>query len=369
MRVSVVFGTRPEAVKVWSVVSELRRRGTKTLLICTGQHESLLQDILSVLPLDVDENLNIMRQGQRPEYVASEVLRRLPPLLASFKPDWLVVQGDTITTFAAAVAGYLTGIRVAHIEAGLRTYDLQKPFPEEANRRMVGVVATLHFAPTQRAAQNLIAERVPENRISVTGNTVVDALNAVKDRFNEGLLQEIRQVHPWLGRKPFVLLTVHRRESFGKVMRGIFKAVLELAEAFKEMTFVYPVHPNPHVRQAAEILQNHSRILLIEPLNYLHFLAAMSQASLVMTDSGGVQEEAPSFGVPVVVLRDKTEREEAIESGWAVLGTTNPQRIFDEAARILSGGWQKPRTGNPFGDGKASLRIVDELERRYEENR
>lgn len=366
MRVCVIFGTRPEAVKVWSVVSELKRRGIETRTICTGQHKGLLEDIISVLPMEVDENLRLMKEGQGLCDVARGIFRDLPELVRSLRPDWLVVQGDTVSTFASSVVGYFLGVSVAHIEAGLRTYDIWGPFPEEANRRMVSVVADVHFAPTERAAQNLFSERIPEERVVVTGNTVVDALETVKRRFSEGLLNEMRKEHSWLNEKPFVLLTVHRRESFGEPMRRIFEVIIEIAERFKWLRFVYPVHPNPEVRRAVEILRRHPRILLIEPLDYISFLAGMSEAELILTDSGGVQEEAPSFGVPVVVLRDKTERPEAIESGWAVLGTTEPEKIFEETARIISGKWKTPCKGNPFGDGKACLRIVDELERRCE---
>ena len=363
LRVCVVFGTRPEAVKLWSVVKELRDRKVATLVVCTGQHDELLKDVTRVLDLRVDVDFCLMRAGQSPSDVAAGVLRRLPETLRQFNANWLIVQGDTTTTAAGALAGFLTGVKVAHVEAGLRTGDLRRPFPEEGNRRIVSAVATLHFAPTQHAAQNLLAEGVPKTRVLVTGNTVVDALETVRSRFlrDTALKKEILQRHPYLADGPYVLVTVHRRESFGEPMRRIFGALLDLAAEFRQLHFVYPVHPNPNVRQAAEMLRDHPRILLTEPMDYASFLYAMSEAQLIMSDSGGVQEEAPTFRVPVVVLRDVTERSEALESGWALLGTTDRERIKDAVRQIMQEQWRRPNTPNPFGDGKAAQRIVDAI--------
>ena len=365
MRVCVLFGTRPEAVKMWPVVEKLREHSVETLVVCTGQHEELLRDVVDVVGMDVDLNMGVMRAGQRPHEVMAAIVGRLPAVLESFEPEWLLVQGDTTSTAAGALAAFMHGIKVAHVEAGLRTHDLKRPFPEEGNRRVVSAVAGLHFAPTERAAENLRAEGIPPKQIHVTGNTVVDALLAIKKRLEEDtkLQNRIHNRYPFLTRRPYVLVTVHRRESFGAPMREIFSAIKELADEFKEHHFIYPVHPNPQVQEAARMLEGHKRILLVEPMDYASFVMAMSGAEVILTDSGGVQEEAPTFGVPVVVLRDVTERPEAVESGWALLGTTKKETILEASRKVLEGEWRRPEVPNPFGDGHAAERIVDALKK------
>jgi len=359
-RVLVVIGTRPEAIKMAPVISALRAHesGMDTRVLFTGQHTDLVDQVLEVFDLDPHWNLNLMREGQSVFDVAEGCLRELRPVLEEWSPDLLLVQGDTVTVFFAALAGFFLQVPVGHVEAGLRSGSKRAPFPEEGLRRLTSVVADLHFAPTEGARENLIREGVPEQRIWVTGNPVVDALleiskevHPVADPRVQALLDE-PDAH-------LILVTAHRRESFGAPLERIFSAVRALADR-EGVKILYPVHPNPNVAgPAIAALGEHPRIVLTEPLGYLDLVRAMAASSLILTDSGGIQEEAPTFGVPVLVLRDLTERPEGVEAGVAHLVGSDPERILATADRLLK--QRKHATGdayNPYGDGRAGMRIA-----------
>lgn len=372
MKVCVVFGTRPEGIKVAPVVAELRRRGVDHIVVATAQHRELLDDVLKVLPMRIDYDLDIMCEGQSPNDVSADILLLLPPILEEETPDVLLVQGDTTSTVASALAAFYNRIPVAHIEAGLRTNDLMRPYPEEGNRRVVTPITTLHFAPTGPAKVNLLKENVPEEGIVVTGNTVVDALLATARRIedDERLRGDIEEESPWLDRDGrMILVTAHRRESFGEPMRRIFDSFLTILDRFDDVFIVYPVHPNPNVRfLAEEMLEGHERLFLVRPLNYASFVLNMMRSYLILTDSGGIQEEAPSLDKPVLVLREVTERPEAVDAGCAKLVGTSTERIVSETIRLLCDDAEYKRMAeaeNPFGDGKASERIVDALIQRF----
>lgn len=365
-RVLVIVGTRPEAIKMAPVVHALkkREREVETELALTGQHAELVADVLSVFRLVADHDLALMREGQTLYDVAHGCLEGLRALLEARKPDMVLVQGDTATVFFGALVGFFEGIRVAHVEAGLRSGDLQRPFPEEGFRRLVSVLADLHFAPTPLARENLLAEGIPEERIRLTGNPVVDALLRVtasdlplRDRTLAGLLE------PREGPRPFVLLTTHRRESFGAPLERTLAAVRALVSEYPQLEVLAPVHPNPRVRGPIHrLLGSEPRIHLVDPLAYPDLVRALAQARLVLTDSGGIQEEAPTFGTPVLVLRDVTERPEGVEAGVAELVGTDPDRILAAArARLAEGpdARARRRGRNPYGDGQAGSRIAE----------
>jgi len=356
-KVLVVVGTRPETIKLAPVVEALRAGGRlRPVLVATSQHREMLRQALRPFGLVPDVDLDIMTAGQTPTRVAAEVLRRFEPLLAEHRPAWVVVQGDTTTAFAAAVAAFYGGVKVAHVEAGLRTGRLDAPFPEEFNRRAAAVAATLHLAPTPRAAANLRAEGIGEERILVVGNTVVDAV------------QRIRRGRPCPApaHPPLVLVTLHRRESFGEPIARVLGALRALAEQnVGRIRLVYPVHPNPNVdRPAREALGGVPGIELHAPLDYPEFLDLFARARFVLSDSGGVQEEGPTLGVPVLVLRDTTERPEVLEVGWGRLVGTDPDLILAEATRLLHDDAAlaaMKRGPNPFGDGRTAARIAQAL--------
>lgn len=355
--VVVVVGTRPETIKLAPVVEALRADGRlRPVLVATSQHREMLRQALRPFDLAPDIDLDIMTVGQTPTRVAVEVLRRFESLLAENRPAWVVVQGDTTTAFAAAVAAFYSGIRVAHVEAGLRTGRLDAPFPEEFNRRAAAVATTLHLAPTARAAANLRAEGIGGDSILVVGNTVVDAV------------QRIRHDSPCPAPAdpPLVLVTLHRRESFGEPIARVLGALRSLAEENAgRVRLVYPVHPNPNVdRPAREALGGVPGIELHAPLDYPEFLDLFARARFVLSDSGGVQEEGPTLGVPVLVLRDTTERPEVLESGWGKLVGTDPDLILAESTRLLrdDAALAAMKQGpNPFGDGRAAVRIAEAL--------
>ncbi len=359
----VVLGTRPEAIKLAPVVFALRERPDDACvtLCSTGQHRSMLDETLAAFELRPDHELGVMRPGQHPTDLLSRLLAALRPLLAELRPDTVVVQGDTTTVMAAALAGYLDHVRVAHVEAGLRTGDKRAPFPEEVNRRVTGVLADDHFVPTPGARENLLAEGVPRQRIFLTGNTIVDALRWMRRRVAD-VPPPARLVPP--GRR-LVLVTAHRRESFGGPLRDLCLALRDLAGRFDDVQLVYPVHLNPRVRGPVhEILGDVPRVSLTEPLPYGDFVGLLVRASLVLTDSGGIQEEAPSLGTPTLVLREKTERPEALRTGVVRLVGTSRARIVAEAARILADGAARPTTPRPlavYGDGRAARRIAEVL--------
>ena len=358
-----VFGTRPEAVKLCPLVLYLKEHSSlRQVRVCvTGQHRGLLDSALATFGVVPDYDLAVMSEGQTLAEITARVLSRLDPILASERPDIVYVQGDTTSSFAGALAAFYRGIPVAHIEAGLRTGDLASPFPEELNRVLTGRLCTLHFAPTERAADNLRLEGVPESALCVSGNTGIDALLWVRARLASGQLPGYDGPAKRSG-KHLVLATAHRRENFGAGLDGICQGLRRIAER-GDCTVVCPVHPNPVVRAVVkQRLAGVRGIHLIEPLEYVSFIDLMRQSDLILTDSGGVQEEAPSLGKPVLVLRESTERQEAIEAGTALLVGTNPNVIFRQASRLLD--FEQERRAmttirNPFGDGQACRRIAD----------
>jgi UDP-N-acetylglucosamine 2-epimerase (non-hydrolysing) len=324
----------------------------------------MLDQVLECFGLEADSDLDLMRSDQSPAEVAASTLEHLTPLIASARPDLVLVQGDTTTTFGAAVAAYLQKVKVGHVEAGLRTGDRYSPFPEEMNRRLTTAASDYHFAPTETARRNLLREGVPEGRIVVTGNTVIDAL-----------LQIVREDHVFADpvlraldyARPVILITMHRRESFGGPLGTAAEAMLAIARARSDVQLVFPVHRNPNVRRPMmEILGGHDRIHLIDPLDYREFAHLMAWSTLALTDSGGVQEEAPSLDLPVLVMRDVTERPEGVEAGAAILVGTDRDRIVTETIRLLDDEEARRRMAsarNPYGDGRAAERIADALER------
>ncbi len=362
LRVVTIFGTRPEAVKMAPVVAALRHSGDfQPLVVVTGQHREMLDQVLSAFDIVPDHDLDIMLPEQGLSDIVTRALRGLSPLLQRLRPAMVLVQGDAHTCFVGALAAYYHRLAIGHVEAGLRTADKYQPFPEEMNRRLVSVLADLHFAPTEQARQNLLREAVPPGRIFVTGNTVIDALQAVVARTEAALPP---QLPPLEGRR-LLLVTTHRRENWGEPLRRIYLALLELLERFPDVELVFSVHPNPAVRRVVhQVLRGHPRAHLLEPPEYVPWVQLMRRAYLILTDSGGIQEEAPALGKPVLVLREVTERPEGIEAGTARLVGTDRARIVAEAGRLLSdrAAYEAmARTRNPYGDGRAAERIVEAL--------
>ncbi len=361
MKTAVVFGTRPEAIKMAPVVKELERRKLDHIVIVTAQHRQLLDQKLEIFKIKPHYDLNIMQANQDLTYITAAVLNEIKPVLVKEKPDVLLVQGDTTTTFAASLAAFYQKIRVGHVEAGLRTWNKFNPYPEEINRQLTTRITDYHFAPTEWAKQNLLREGISESSIYVTGNTVIDALLMIVDpnyRFTDAPLSTIDYAN-----RKVVLLTSHRRENFGEPMHQIFSACKHLVESNPDVELIYPVHPNPNVRKAAnEILAKVPRVHLIEPMEYRPFVQLMSKSYLILTDSGGVQEEAPTLGKPVLVLRKTTERPEAIEAGTGKLVGTDYETIVREAQLLLhdAAAYREMSTkNNPYGDGNSARRIVD----------
>lgn len=367
MKVLAVFGTRPEVIKLAPVIRELRKYPDRVMCkVCvTAQHRQMLDQMLQVFQIQPDYDLNIMQDNQSPSYVAARVLMELEGVIQREKPDWVLIQGDTTTVAAAALAAYYAGVKVAHVEAGLRTGDKWRPFPEEINRRVVGAIADLHFAPTALARANLLREGVAPEAVVVTGNPVIDALRWIAAQPPSPAAVELLARAGVPSGQRLVLVTAHRRESFGVGILALCQALAELAERFPELTILYPVHPNPNVhRPVHQILGRIPNIMLTEPLDYATLVHIMAQAVLVLTDSGGIQEEAPSLGKPVLVLREVTERPEAIQAGTARLVGTDPQRIVSETVRLLTDPAEYNRMAravNPYGDGRAAERIVSAL--------
>jgi len=368
MRLLFVFGTRPEAIKLAPVVQELSTRPNFDCKVCvTGQHRELLAQVLDLFGLRPDWNLEIMRPDQDLAYLTGAALSGVAGIVASWRPDRVIVQGDTTTSFAGALAAFYHKVPVAHVEAGLRTSNIYSPWPEELNRRLVGQVADLHFAPTPRARENLLREGIGDERIIVTGNTGIDALLWVSALLDSQAELRARVEKLLDGRfaehKRVILMTGHRRESFDGGLERICRAMARIALR-RDVAIVFPVHPNPNVRRATEPLRQYDNVLLANPVDYPELVFLLKQCYFVVTDSGGIQEEAPSFGKPVLVTRDTTERPEAMEHGLAKLVGTDELRLFDEMQRLLDDPQaylSMSRVENPYGDGFASRRIADQL--------
>lgn len=365
IKVMTVFGTRPEAIKMAPVVLELKKYPDliTPIVAVTAQHRDMLDQVLNLFNIKPDYDLNIMAQGQTLFDITTKAMNGLNEVLSKEKPDIVLVHGDTTTTFAGALAAYYHEIAVGHVEAGLRTYNKYSPFPEEMNRKLTGAIADLHFAPTDTASGNLKAEGTKEDKIFVTGNTVIDALHkTVTDdfKFDDEKLANIDYEN-----KRIILVTTHRRENLGEPMRHVYKALKDIVNEFDDVEIIFPVHKNPKVREVVnEELGNIEAVHLIDPLDYEPFANLMHRAFLVLTDSGGIQEEAPSLGKPVLVLRDTTERPEAVKAGTVKLIGTERQKVYEETKYLLTDHDEYQRmanTCNPYGDGKASKRIIEAI--------
>lgn len=361
IKVMTIFGTRPEAIKMAPLVLELKKRPEEfeAIVTVTAQHREMLDQVLSIFDIQPDYDLNIMKDRQTLMDVTTRGLEGLDDVMKKVKPDIVLVHGDTTTTFIAGLAAFYNQIQVGHVEAGLRTWNKYSPYPEEMNRQLTGVLADLHFAPTDKSAANLQAENKKEERIFVTGNTAIDALKTtVKETYEHEVLTK-------LGDDRLILLTAHRRENLGEPMKNMFRAVKRIVDEHEDVQVVYPVHLNPVVRETAnDILGNDPRIHLIEPLDVIDFHNFAERAHIILTDSGGVQEEAPSLGVPVLVLRDTTERPEGIEAGTLKLAGTEEETIYTLAKELLIDEdvyKQMSQASNPYGDGLASKRICDAI--------
>ena len=364
MKVLTIFGTRPEAIKLAPVVKELKKHPEIVSRVCvTGQHREMLDQVLQLFDIEPDFDLDLMRKDQSLFDITTRGLQGLRDVFKEEQPDIVLVQGDTTTAFVASLAAYYLKIKIGHVEAGLRTEDKYNPFPEEMNRRLADVLSDLYFTPTQRAEQNLLREGIPAKKVFVTGNTVIDALFLVLRRESRSKSQLVfSDFGLSTDDSRLILVTGHRRESFGKGFEDICQGLKLIAERNPDIQIVYPVHMNPNVRKPVyRILGGVENMHLIEPLNYADFVFLMKRAYLVLTDSGGIQEEGPSLGKPILVMREKTERPEAIEAGTAKLVGTGSERIFTEAQRLLDNADEYNKMAhavNPFGDGKAAERIV-----------
>ena len=380
-KIMLVFGTRPEAIKMAPLVKEFQKHVDKceTLICVTGQHREMLDQVLHIFDIQPDYDLNIMKQGQDLYDVTARVLLGMRDVLKEVHPDIVLVHGDTTTSTAAALAAFYQQIPVGHVEAGLRTHNIYSPWPEEMNRQITGRIAQFHFAPTPLSKQNLLDEHVKEEQITVTGNTVIDALYMVVDKIkqNKALDAELEAVlkqagygvNRLTGGKKLVLITGHRRENFGDGFISMCKAIQALTQKYPDVDFVYPMHLNPNVRKPihevfGEDLSNLGNMFFIEPLEYLSFVYLMEKSTIVLTDSGGIQEEAPGLGKPVLVMRDTTERPEALEAGTVKLVGTNYDKIVGEVSALLDDESyynEMSQAVNPYGDGKACERIVNAL--------
>jgi UDP-N-acetylglucosamine 2-epimerase (non-hydrolysing) len=370
IRVLTVFGTRPEAIKLAPVVLELKNEKMFKSYVCvTGQHRHMLDQVLKIFDIKPDFDLNIMRADQTLEDIVSDVMIKIKNVFKKVKPDIVLVQGDTTTAFVVALAAFYNGIKVGHVEAGLRSYDKFKPYPEEINRKLLSHVADFHFTPTRCGADNLIKENIKKNTIFVTGNTVIDALLTIAkrktQRGKDG--EEYEEFKNLDLKKKIILVTAHRRESFGSDMEAMFKAIKKIAVSRPEVEIVYPVHLNPNVRRAVKkILWGVSRVHLVEPMGYEPFVKLMKAAYIVLTDSGGIQEEAPALNKPVLVMRDVTERPDGIRAGCAKLVGTQETGVVSSVIRLLDDQKLYSRMANsknPYGDGMTAKKIVGVLKR------
>jgi UDP-N-acetylglucosamine 2-epimerase (non-hydrolysing) len=371
VKLAVVVGTRPEAIKMAPVIREFRANPARwdVSVVATAQHREMLDQVFQLFGIVPDHDLDIMREGQGLFEVSERALAGLRGVFEATEPDLVLVHGDTTSTFIGALAAYYLKIPIGHVEAGLRTGDRYSPFPEEMNRHLAGVLTDYHFAPTHKAAWNLRSEGVDGNKIMVTGNTVIDALLTIAAREEKPAgLPDL----PFDDGKQLVLVTAHRRESFGAPLERAFEAIADLARSHADTRFVYPVHPNPNVKEpAARVLGALANVHLTEPLDYAPFIHLMKRAHVVVTDSGGIQEEAPSLGVPVLVMREVTERPEALSAGTVKLVGTNPERIREELGQLLDDPAAHARMAsavNPYGDGRAAARILARLAHQYFED-
>ncbi|MGQ9021992.1 non-hydrolyzing UDP-N-acetylglucosamine 2-epimerase [Bacillus sp. 18-5] len=364
LHVMTVFGTRPEAIKMAPLVLELKKHPQiKSSVTVTAQHRQMLDQVLKAFDIQPDHDLNIMKERQTLSEITSNALLKLDQLFQEEKPDIVLVHGDTTTTFAGSLAAFYHQISVGHVEAGLRTHNKYSPFPEELNRQMTGTIADIHFAPTDEAKQNLLIENKKEETICVTGNTAIDALQTtVTEQYQHPILEKI-------GTDKMILLTAHRRENLGQPMKNMFRAIRRVVEEFEDVQVVYPVHLNPAVRDAAQTeFSGLDRVHLIEPLEVVDFHNFAAASHFILTDSGGVQEEAPSLGKPVLVLRDTTERPEGVKAGTLKLAGTDEETIYKMAKELLVDQEEydnMSKASNPYGDGQASRRIVEELLHRF----
>lgn len=360
MKVITIFGTRPEAIKMCPLILQMKKTRQIDSIVClTGQHREMLNQVMDVFAIHENYNLDIMRENQTLSSITTDILNKLGEVLEEEKPDLILVHGDTTTSFAAALGGFYRNIPVGHVEAGLRTYNMASPYPEEFNRQAVDLIADFYFAPTNQAKQNLLKEGKKADRIYVTGNTVIDALSTtIKNEYHNEYLD-------WARGSRLILLTTHRRENTGEPMHHMFQAVKRIVLEHEDVKVIYPIHKNPKVRKPAkEILGDTERIRLIEPLDVIDFHNFMARSYLILTDSGGIQEEAPSLGKPVLVMRDTTERPEGIEAGTLKLVGTKEETIYQEVKELLNNHKlynQMSKAVNPYGDGHASERIIQAI--------
>lgn len=368
IKVLSIFGTRPEAIKMAPLVKELESREEIESIVCvTAQHREMLDQVLETFQIKPDYDLNIMKSGQTLSDITTRALNGLDKVIKECKPDIVLVHGDTTTTFAGALAAFYNQVAIGHVEAGLRTDDKYSPYPEEMNRQMVDCLTDMYFAPTSVSKENLLKENIDESKIYVTGNTVIDAMKTtISKNYTHPVLNWIKED------EKMILLTAHRRENLGEPMRHIFKAVKRIVDEFEDVKVIYPIHLNPKVREIAdEVLGDEEKVQLIEPLEVFDFHNFQNKAYLILTDSGGVQEEAPSLGKPVLVLRDTTERPEGIDAGTLKLVGTNEETIYNETKKLLTdkGEYDKmAKAVNPYGDGNTSKYIVDEIIKKYKEH-
>ena len=375
-KILIVFGTRPEAIKMAPLIKELEKHSIFDTKVCiTAQHRQMLDQVLKIFDIKPDYDLNLMKPGQSLYDITSNVLYGIQKVLQDYKPDIVLVHGDTTTTFATSLAAFYQKIPVGHVEAGLRTYNLYSPWPEEANRQLTSILTTYHFAPTQTAKENLLKENKNEKNIIITGNTVIDALFLILEKIDrdkqlqkkiiQNIQIQIKDRSFSVQTSKFILVTGHRRESFGRGFVNICQALKTIAMKNPDIHIIYPVHLNPNVKEPVNrLLGGIDNIHLIEPLQYEAFIYLMSKAYFIITDSGGIQEEAPSIGKPVLVMRDTTERPEAVEAGTVKLVGTKPEKIINEAQKLINNieEYEKmSRSHNPYGDGKASVRIMEFL--------
>lgn len=360
IKVMSIFGTRPEAIKMAPLIKELECRDEIKSIVCvTAQHRQMLDQVLETFEITPDYDLNIMKHDQTLAEVTTRALIGLENVIKEVKPDIVLVHGDTTTTFAGALAAFYNQVAIGHVEAGLRTYDKYSPFPEEMNRQMVDCMTDMYFAPTELSKSNLLKQNIDESKIYVTGNTAIDAMKTTVDKdYNN-------DVFDWVGSDRMILLTAHRRENLGEPMRHIFKAIRKIVDEFDDVKVVYPIHMNPKVREIAnEIFSDCNRVRLIEPLEVFDFHNFQNKSYIILSDSGGIQEEAPSLGKPVLVLRDTTERPEGIEAGTLKLVGTDEEIIYNETKKLLTNKEEydkMSKASNPYGDGNTSKRIVDAI--------